>query len=190
MMTSPIPWNSPPFLPPPLTGRGFLTRRVTPAPLVRPLPSVIYWPKGGTYMIRSQREYKRAMRKMIRRIQSGEEIDSWRESSEDMEILADCILAGYVNGELKDDGKTLRTMDGKIHPIVFNSHIPLKGLAFLHPQIDWKFIIPTIISIIALLCSLLGSLGSPPVQCPQESSSPQQTARPPGNESYTQAPAP
>ena len=69
-------------------------------------------------MIRSQREYKRAMRKMIRRIQSGEEIDSWRESSEDMEILADCILAGYVNGELKDDGKTLRTMDGKIHPIV------------------------------------------------------------------------
>ena len=49
-------------------------------------------------MIRSQREYKRAMRKMIRRIQSGEEIDSWRESSEDMEILADCILAGYVNG--------------------------------------------------------------------------------------------
>ena len=52
-------------------------------------------------MIRSQREYKRAMRKMIRRIQSGEEIDSWRESSEDMEILADCILAGYVNGELK-----------------------------------------------------------------------------------------
>lgn len=107
-------------------------------------------------MIRSQREYKRAMRKMIRRIQSGEEIDSWRESSEDMEILADCILAGYVNGELKDDGKTLRTMDGKIHPIVFNSHIPLKGLAFLHPQIDWKFIIPTIISIIALLCSLLG----------------------------------
>ena len=96
-------------------------------------------------------------RKMIRRIQSGEEIDSWRESSEDMEILADCIVAGYVNGELKDDGKTLRTMDGKIHPIVFNSHIPLKGLAFLHPQIDWKFIIPTIISIIALLCSLLGS---------------------------------
>ena len=185
MMTSPIPWNSPPFLPPPLTGLGFLTRRVTPAPLVRPLPSVIYWPKGGTYMIRSQREYKRAMRKMIRRIQSGEEIDSWRESSEDMEILA-----GYVNGELKDDGKTLRTMDGKIHPIVFNSHIPLKGLAFLHPQIDWKFIIPTIISIIALLCSLLGSLGSPPDQCPQESSSPQQTARPPGNESYTQAPAP
>ena len=83
-------------------------------------------------MIRSQREYKRAMRKMIRRIQSGEEIDSWRESSEDMEILADCILAGYVNGELKDDGKTLRTMDGKIHYCVQFSYSS-KGAGFSPP---------------------------------------------------------
>lgn len=141
-------------------------------------------------MIRSQREYKRAMRKMIRRVQKGEEIDSWKESFEDMEILADCILAGYVNGELEHNGKTVRTMDGKIHPIVFNSHIPIKGLAFLHPQFDWKFIIPTIISIIALLCSLLGPLNSPPDQCPQEPSAPQQTVRSPDNESYTQGSAP
>ena len=91
------------------------------------------------------------MRRMISRVQRGEHIDIWNESTENMEILADCISAGYVNGELMRDGKELRTLDGKIHPIIYNSHIPLKGIAFLHPQLDWKFIIPTIISILALL---------------------------------------
>ena len=141
-------------------------------------------------MIRSQREYKRAMRKMIMRVQRGEEINSMEESLEDMEILADCISAGYINGEISHDGQIMRTLDGKIHPTIFNSHIPLKGVAFLHPQIDWKFIIPTIISIIALLCSLFGVLNSPPDQYLQGLSTPQQTVCPPGNESYIQASAP
>ena len=134
-------------------------------------------------MIKSQREYKRLMRTMIRRVQRGEEIDSWKENYEDMEILADCISAGYINGEIKTDGKPARTMDGKIHPVVFNSHIPLKGIAFLHPQIDWKFIVPTVISIIALLCSLLGPQNHLPVPSLQEASVLQQTAYPLDNES-------
>jgi hypothetical protein len=102
-----------------------------------------------------------------------------------MEILADCISAGYVNGELMRDGKELRTLDGKIHPIIYNSHIPLKGIAFLHPQLDWKFIIPTIISILALLCSLLEPLPSRPEQHQQEVSSQQQLESVPDSESYS-----
>lgn len=136
-------------------------------------------------MIKSQREYKKAMRRMISRVQRGEHIDIWNESTENMEILADCISAGYVNGELMRDGKELRTLDGKIHPIIYNSHIPLKGIAFLHPQLDWKFIIPTIISILALLCSLLEPLPSRPEQHQQEVSSQQQLEIVPDSESYS-----
>lgn len=136
-------------------------------------------------MIKSQREYKKAMRIMISRVQRGEHIDIWNESTENMEILADCISAGYVNGELMRDGKELRTLDGKIHPIIYNSHIPLKGIAFLHPQLDWKFIIPTIISILALLCSLLEPLPSRPEQHQQEVSSQQQLEIVPDSESYS-----
>ena len=122
---------------------------------------------------------------MISRVQRGEHIDIWNESTENMEILADCISAGYVNGELMRDGKELRTLDGKIHPIIYNSHIPLKGIAFLHPQLDWKFIIPTIISILALLCSLLEPLPSRPEQHQQEVSSQQQLEIVPDSESYS-----
>lgn len=125
------------------------------------------------------------MRRMISRVQRGEHIDIWNESTENMEILADCISAGYVNGELMRDGKELRTLDGKIHPIIYNSHIPLKGIAFLHPQLDWKFIIPTIISILALLCSLLEPLPSRPEQHQQEVSSQQQLEISPDSESYS-----
>jgi len=125
------------------------------------------------------------MRRMISRVQRGEHIDIWNESTENMEILADCISAGYVNGELMRDGKELRTLDGKIHPIIYNSHIPLKGIAFLHPQLDWKFIIPTIISILALLCSLLEPLPSRPEQHQQEVSSQQQLESVPDSESYS-----
>lgn len=125
------------------------------------------------------------MRRMISRVQRGEHIDIWNESTENMEILADCISAGYVNGELMRDGKELRTLDGKIHPIIYNSHIPLKGIAFLHPQLDWKFIIPTIISILALLCSLPEPLPSRPEQHQQEVSSQQQLEIVPDSESYS-----
>lgn len=125
------------------------------------------------------------MRRMISRVQRGEHIDIWNESTENMEILADCISAGYVNGELMRDGKELRTLDGKIHPIIYNSHIPLKGIAFLHPQLDWKFIIPTIISILALLCSLLEPLPSRPEQHQQEVSSQQQLEISLDSESYS-----
>lgn len=103
--------------------------------------------------INNECDYKRAMRDMIRRVQSGEDIDSFSESVEDMEILSDCIRLGYVNGTVEHDGLTLRTMDGKMHPVIHNSHIPLKGVAFLHPQPDLKFWIPTLISLAAFVKS-------------------------------------
>lgn len=106
-------------------------------------------------MIQTEREYLRAMRNMVKRIQNGEQINVISGSIEDLEILADCIRSGYINGSIEDGKHSVRTMDGKIHPTVFNNHIPLKGIAFLHPRPDWKFLIPTIISLIALVGSFL-----------------------------------
>lgn len=103
--------------------------------------------------INNESDYKKAMRAMILRVQSGEHIDTFAESVESMEILSDCIKLGYINGTVEHDGLSLRTMDGKMHPVVHNSHIPLKGIAFLHPQPDWKFWIPTLISLAAFIKS-------------------------------------
>lgn len=103
--------------------------------------------------ISNESDYKNAMRVMIRRVQSGEAIDTFSESVEDMEILSDCIRLGYINGAVEQDGRPFRTLDGKMHPVIHNSHIPLKGIAFLHPQPDWKFLIPTLISLAAFVKS-------------------------------------
>lgn len=101
-------------------------------------------------MIKSEREYIRAMRNMVKRIQNGEQINVMSNSVEELEILADCIRCGYINGTVEDGERAFRTMDGKIHPRIFNNHIPLKGIVFLNPRPDWKFLIPTAISLIAL----------------------------------------
>lgn len=106
-------------------------------------------------MIHSEREYLQAMRVMVKRVQNGDHIDVISSSIEDLEILADCIRCGYINGSVDDGSHAMRTMDGKIHPRIFNNHIPLKGIAFLYPQPDWKFWIPTVISLLALLKSFL-----------------------------------
>lgn len=106
-------------------------------------------------MIKTEKQYCRAMRKMIRRVQSGEQINANSASFEDMEILSDCIRLGYVNGIIEESGCVLRTLDGKMRPRIFNNHIPLKGIAFLHPHPNWEFLIPTIISLIALVKSFL-----------------------------------
>ncbi len=110
-------------------------------------------------MIKNQKDYEKAMRAMIRRVQNGDPPVDKHASIEDMEILADCIKAGYINGTTthfsahSQKEEELRTLDGKMHPKVYNNVIPLKGLVFLNPQKDWKFIIPTVISLIALLKS-------------------------------------
>ncbi|MFR1050955.1 MAG: hypothetical protein ACLSE7_04430 [Lachnospirales bacterium] len=112
-------------------------------------------------MITSERGYNKEMRKMIMRVQSGDIPDPFQSSVEEMEILSDCVRNGYVNGKTSEwsdvskDFAELRTMDGKMHPIIHNSFIPAKGLAFLHPKIDWKFVIPTVLSAIALVKSFL-----------------------------------
>ena len=101
-------------------------------------------------MITSEKEYDKAMRKMILRVQSGESLNFLEMNVEDREILRDCIDRGFVNGT-NEHG---RTQDFAPCPIVYNSFIPFKGVAFLRPAPDWKFLIPTAISIIALIVSI------------------------------------
>ena len=53
-------------------------------------------------MIRNQTDYRKAMCKMIRKIQnssSAEEINDLEMSIEDAEILNDCIENGFVNAD-------------------------------------------------------------------------------------------
>ena len=94
-------------------------------------------------MIRNQTDYRKAMCKMIRKIQnssSAEEINDLEMSIEDAEILNDCIENGFVRGKTtyrNHNGEEieLRTMDGKAHSEIFNTVITLKGLEFLKPDI-------------------------------------------------------
>ena len=93
-------------------------------------------------MIRNQTDYRKAMCKMIRKIQnssSAEEINDLEMSIEDAEILNDCIENGFVRGKTtyrNHNGEEieLRTMDGKAHSEIFNTVITLKGLEFLKPD--------------------------------------------------------
>lgn len=119
-------------------------------------------------MVKNQKGYIREMRSMIRRVQTlpkGESLNPFELSHEEAEILSDCIKNGYVIGTVtsfdKDTGREyeLRTMDGKIHPELFNNVITPKGLAFLKPsKTDIKASIALIISILALLISFLSQL--------------------------------
>lgn len=109
-------------------------------------------------MINNQKEYRKAMRSMILRVQKGEQLEL-KAPPEELEILAECIRSGYINGRNtyfdERTGREVesRTLDGLIHPEIINNIIPIKGLVFLHPQADWKFLVPTIISIVALVKS-------------------------------------
>lgn len=125
-------------------------------------------------MIKSEREYKKAMRDMIRRVQSAKNADEINDATltmEEAEILTDCILEGYVRGKVEEElsnGRviTLRTLDGKAHPEIYNTVIPLKGLAFLKPENTalkatiaiCASVIASLVSISALFVSLLSSL--------------------------------
>ena len=119
-------------------------------------------------MIKNEKEYSRAMRAMIVRVQSAEdadEINCAQMTMEEREILFDCITDGYVRGKTTDViGKdrhmiNLRMMDGSARPEVYNTIITLKGLCFLKPdRIKAKANIAIFVSACALLVSILANL--------------------------------
>lgn len=91
-------------------------------------------------MIQSENEYYEAMRTMIRKVQQGYE-PPFTADAEELEILSDCIKAGYLIGKttyIDMDGveRESRTLDGKIHPELTNHVVPPKGLAFLNSPIE------------------------------------------------------
>lgn len=112
-------------------------------------------------MISSEKEYKEAMKCMVRKVQSGEKIDVSGLSIEEAEVLSDCIKCGYIIGKATEwnerlhDFIDLRTLDGKAHPEIQSSVIPLKGMAFLKAVPDWRTIVPIVISICALMVSII-----------------------------------
>ena len=115
-------------------------------------------------MIRSEKEFNAAMRRMIRRVQAGELfIDP--ANPEDAEVLAECIKNGYLNGSItvKDprtgEEREYRTKDGKIHPRLYNTIVPKAGLAFLNSEkmnsrVNWALAV----SIGAIIVSLLANM--------------------------------
>lgn len=106
-------------------------------------------------------QYEEAMRDVIRRVQRGEISHAPNGSIEEMEVIADCIRLGYINGRLNLNGETepFRTLDGKIHPEILNNHIPLKGLCFLQPdKTAQKAGAAMWLSLIALVVSILSNL--------------------------------
>lgn len=89
-------------------------------------------------MIQSENEYYEAMRDMIRKVQHGYE-PPFTADAEELEILSDCIKAGYLIGkttyiDMYGIEQESRTMDGKIHPELINHIVTPKGLAFLNVE--------------------------------------------------------
>lgn len=86
-------------------------------------------------VITNEEAYYGAMREMIRKVQQGYE-PPFKSDAEELEIFADCIRSGYLIGEttyIDYQGKEQehRTLDGKMHPILYNHVVTPKGLAFL-----------------------------------------------------------
>ena len=115
-------------------------------------------------MLKTDKDYTKAMKTMIRRIQAGDTPSSFIITAEDCEILAECIKAGYINGtttytDINGNVSELRTCDGTIHPTIYNNIITLKGLEFLKPNyVEIKANLAIAISALALLISLLSNL--------------------------------
>jgi hypothetical protein len=113
-------------------------------------------------MLRSERQYERAIRNMLHSVQSAEsvdEFDTWKMSTEECEVLSACIKRGYLVGKIEDDDGELRTLDGKMHPNLLNTTVTPAGCAFLRPKrTDAKATAAIMISIAALLVSILANL--------------------------------
>ena len=109
-------------------------------------------------LLNTERKYQNAMKRMIKRIQKTGDIPDPRNlSDQDAEILMDCVKQGFLIGEAQgwDERRHAfidhRVLTGKAMPEVHSATIPLKGVIFLKPTIDWKFVVPTAISIAALI---------------------------------------
>ena len=117
-------------------------------------------PKGVDLMIKSEREFIIEMQNTILRVANGESPFHNPATDDDSEVIAECINQGYLlsNSPL-DEGTVLRTMDGKAHPDVNTSVVPLKGLAFLKPDRTRLYAKVSLgLSIAALLVSILANL--------------------------------
>lgn len=126
-------------------------------------------------MIKNEKEYRNAMKKMIRYVQSAKdisEIDPSKMNDEESEILYDCIVEGYIRGKTSESFgnsgqiKELRAISGKALPEVHSTLITHRGLAFLKPDKAnkrsiialWISIFAAIISALALAVSILSNL--------------------------------
>lgn len=111
-------------------------------------------------MIKSERAFTKAMRKMISNIADGKSPYHDPPTDDDCEVLAECISRGLLlSAAPLDGGNVLRTMDGKAHPMVNTQVVPLKGLAFLHPdRTRLRANIALSLSTIAILVSVLVGL--------------------------------
>lgn len=102
-------------------------------------------------MYKTKHEFETAMKETIRCVLNGGSLSI--ENDADAEVLAECITRGYLIGD------TRRTMDGRQHPVLITSTVPMAGLNFLEPDhSNLKSNIALAISAIALLISLLASL--------------------------------
>lgn len=111
-------------------------------------------------MIKSERAFTKAMRKTIRCVANGQSPFHSPATDDDSEVIAECINHGYLlsNSPL-ENGIVLRTADGKAHPDVNTTVVPLKGLAFLKPDRTRAYAKVSLgLSIAALLVSILANL--------------------------------
>lgn len=106
--------------------------------------------------IKTDRDFINAMRTMVKRVRDGSPALPENPTHQDLEILTECINQGYLLSRYEKNGqKVLRTMDGVPHPSNIEGVVPLKGFIFIAFKIDWKFIIPTAISLAALAVSIV-----------------------------------
>ncbi len=106
--------------------------------------------------IKTDRDFISAMRTMVKRVRDGLPALPENPTSQDLEILTECINQGYLLSSYEHNGeKVFRTTDGLPHPKIIPGTVPLKGLAFISFKIDLKFFIPTLISLAALVVSIV-----------------------------------
>lgn len=111
-------------------------------------------------MLKSEKEFEKAMRKVIRSVLNEKYPPDSLSKREDLEVITECIEQGYLLSRYEKDGKkVLRTADGTPHPKVVTEIVPLKGLKFLSPdRTNLKSNIALILSALAFLVSLFANL--------------------------------
>lgn len=108
-------------------------------------------------MIKTEKEFTNEMRKMIRKVSSGENPFHTPPTRDDIEVLAECINRGYLLS--LDNRNNDRTLDGKPHLNLITDVVPLKGLSFLNPdRTRLRANIAIGLSAAALLVSILSNL--------------------------------